>query len=60
VRVHDGEVGMDGDDATGEIHVYPTYGREHDTEGADCWCSPTSEDYRGNGGSRLVIHREAN
>jgi hypothetical protein len=28
-------------------HVYPTFGRDHDTTGeAMCWCAPVIEEYR--------------
>lgn len=36
------------------IHVYPLFGREHDTEhGMDCWCEP----YRDDKEPREIIHR---
>ena len=43
-------------------HVFPLYGREHDTEGGECWCSPEVEPVVVDGvrvGS-VVIHREEN
>ena len=43
-------------------HVYPCYGREHDTEGGECWCSPERRPVEADGVvvGWLVIHREEN
>lgn len=27
----------------GDVHVYPTFGREHDTDGGPCWCRPSPD-----------------
>lgn len=37
------------------FHVYPQFGREHDTSGdAMCWCYPVVEEYAN--GNSVVIH----
>ncbi len=43
-------------------HVYPRHGREHETEGGECWCSPEVEPVIIDGAEvgRVVIHREEN
>lgn len=44
-------------------HVYPTYGRKHDTDGGDCWCAPRRESVANDDRAIigwLVIHREEN
>lgn len=46
--------------AESQVHVFPLYGREHDVDGGDCWCSPETEDFRPEGGSLLLVHREDN
>jgi hypothetical protein len=25
------------------IHIYPLFGREHDTSGVECWCHPETD-----------------
>ncbi len=37
----------------GPVHIYPTYGREHDLEGGGCWCKP---EIFASGGSAVFIH----
>ncbi len=39
------------------LHVYPTYGREHVTDGRLCWCDPEVEVVDG---GRVIIHRSMN
>lgn len=39
-------------------HIVPGYGREHDTDGDECWCSPEVEITAA--GEWLVRHREHN
>lgn len=42
----------------GNVHVMPSYGREH-FESKECWCEPDLiEDYRDDGGVELWLHRE--
>lgn len=41
-----------------DVHVYPTYGREHDTS-CQCWCEPEL-DCVGESGAQLWVHREDN
>jgi len=38
------------------VHVFPTWGPEHATDGTPCWCGP--EIRREPGASDLIIHRE--
>lgn len=38
------------------VHVYPQYGRAHETDGAKCWCEPLLESH-GNG-AFVYVHRE--
>lgn len=36
------------------IHVYPTFGRAHDTEhGTSCWCQPERDREE----PRVIVHR---
>lgn len=37
----------------GDIHVFPNTGREHETDGAPCWCVPSVD-------QGLIIHRLVN
>lgn len=40
----------------GEIHVFPTFGQEHQLEGLNCWCHPEQDlEFE-----QLVIHQVAN
>jgi hypothetical protein len=36
------------------VHVYPTWGPEHDIKGWACWCQPTPDKEDPN----VVVHRE--
>ena len=36
------------------LHVHPTHGRAHVTDGAPCWCRPTVTD------DGIAVHREEN
>lgn len=39
------------------IHVYPMFGREHDTDhGLDCWCWPTFDEKCPN----VIVHNVEN
>lgn len=39
------------------MHLFPSYdGKEHVTEGLDCWCVPKVDEVE----PRLVIHNSAN
>ncbi len=52
---------LDGCDGIGSsiVHVLPTYGREHVTDGdEDCWCEPELEVE--DGGGIVVVHRDMN
>jgi len=33
-------------------HVYPTFGREHVTDGGECWCEPEPSDLD----ERIMVH----
>jgi hypothetical protein len=37
------EIDAEEDCGSGYVHVYPTFGRAHVTEGSACWCEPTSD-----------------
>ena len=39
------------------LHVFPTYGREHVTDGRPCWCAPEAQAVEG---GQLIVHRDAN
>lgn len=45
--------------ADDDLHVMPTYGREHETSSA-CWCHPTVDPPTRRWQRRVWIHREAN
>lgn len=47
----------DAPEAVVTYHVYPTYGRDHVTEGVECWCNPEVKDVEG---GRIVVHRDIN
>ena len=38
---------------SGDIHVYPTFGRKHDTDhGTNCWCQPERDAEE----PRVIVH----
>jgi hypothetical protein len=43
----------DKDESQEAYHVYPTFGREHVTEGKDCWCQPRTEFFDG---MPIIVH----
>ena len=40
--------------SSARYHVHPLYGPEHVTDGAPCWCAPTTD------ADGICIHREPN
>lgn len=42
----------------GDVHVMPTYGREHCCA-PDCWCEP-EHDYTAPNGHKVWVHRDMN
>lgn len=45
-----------------EVHVAPTFGPAHETDGDGCWCSPTVERVPRDGDDDgiLIVHRSMN
>lgn len=41
--------------APARLHIFPNYGRPHETDGAPCWCR-TREELEGD--TVLIIHEE--
>lgn len=47
-----------GEDTSDDVHVTPTYGREHECS-SRCWCMPEC-DWTSPSGSHVYVHRDMN
>lgn len=46
------------EDRKDDVHVMPTYGREHECS-EECWCTPEL-DFTADSGAQVWVHREDN